>query len=54
MARCGAAAVPKQPECGFERQPSSAPLPKTACLQRQALGLRLSPALLLTIMGQLS
>lgn len=54
MARCGAAAVPKQPEGGVQRQPSSAALTKTACLQCQALGLRFASALLLTIMGQLS
>mgnify|MGYP000173816092 FL=1 len=53
MARCRAAAVPKQPERGFQRQSSSAPLPKTARLQRQALRLRFASALLLTIMGQL-
>ena len=49
----GGAAVPEQPERGVQRQPPLAPLPKTACLQRQTLGLRFASALLLTIMGQL-
>jgi hypothetical protein len=49
----GATAMPEQPECGGERQLPT-PVPATACLQRQALGLGLAPALVLTIMGQLS
>jgi len=53
MTLCGAAAVPEQPECGFECQLPLAPLPTAACLQRQALGLSFASPLLLTIMGQL-
>lgn len=54
MALGGAAAVPEQPERSLQRQPPPAPVPTTACLQRQTLGLRFASALLLTIMGQLS
>ena len=53
MALGGAAAVPEQPECGFQRQSASAFVPLTARLQRQTLGLGFASALLLTIMGQL-
>jgi hypothetical protein len=50
----GGAAVPEQSECGFQRQPLPAPVLTTPCLQGQALGLRLAPALVLEVMGQLS
>ena len=53
MALRGAAAVPEQPECGFQRQPLPAPVLTTARLQRQALSLGFASALLLTVMGQL-
>ena len=46
-------AVPEQPERRFQRQ-LPAPLPLTACLPGQTLGLGLVQALLLTVMGQLS
>lgn len=46
-------AVPEQPERRFQRQPAT-PLPLTACLPGQTLGLGFASALLLTIMGQLS
>jgi hypothetical protein len=39
MARCGAAAVPEQPEGGFQRSSPSALVPLTASLQRRTLGL---------------
>jgi len=35
----GGAAVPEQPECGFQRQPLPAPVLTSASLPRQALGL---------------
>jgi hypothetical protein len=54
MALGGAAAVPEQPEYGIQRQPLPAPVLTTACLQRQAVSLGLAPALVLTVMGQLS
>jgi hypothetical protein len=54
MALGGAAAVPEQPECGLQRQPLPAPVLTTARLQRQAVSLGFAPALLLTVMGQLS
>jgi hypothetical protein len=53
MALCGPAAVPEQPEGGFQRQPLPTPVLTTARLQRQTFGLRFASALLLTIMGQL-
>jgi hypothetical protein len=49
----GGAAVPEQPERGFQRQPLPTPVLMTARVQRQTLGLRFASALLLTIMGQL-
>ena len=50
----GGSAVTEQSECGFQRQPLPAPVLTTASLQRQTLGLGLAPALVLTVMGQLS
>jgi hypothetical protein len=50
----GGAAVPEQPECGFQRQPLPAPVLTTAGLQREAVSLGFTPALVLTVMGQLS
>ena len=46
-------AVPEHPERRFQRQPAT-PLPLTACLPGQPLGLGLASAQLLTIKGQLS
>ena len=46
-------AVPEQPERRFQRQPAT-PLPLTARLTGQPLGLGLASAQLLTIKGQLS
>jgi hypothetical protein len=45
--------MPQQPERRFQRRPP-APLPPTASLPGQALGLGLASAQLLTIKGQLS
>ena len=53
MALGGAAAVPEQPECGFQRQPLPAPVLTTSRLQCEAVGLGFAPALVLTVMGQL-
>ena len=50
----GGAAVPEQPECGLQRQPLPTPVLTTACLQGQAVSLGFAPALVLTVMGQLS
>jgi len=54
----GGAAVPEQSECGLQRQPLPTPVLTTACLQGQAVGLgvaqALAPALVLTVMGQLT
>jgi hypothetical protein len=50
----GGAAVPEQPERGFQRQPLPASVLTTAGLQCQALRLGFASALLLTVMGQLS
>jgi hypothetical protein len=47
------ATVPEPPERRFQPQPP-APLPLTARLPGQTLGLGLAPAQLLTIKGQLS
>jgi hypothetical protein len=54
MALGGAAAVPEHPECSLQRQPLPAPVLTTARLQRQAVSLGFAPALVLTVMGQLS
>lgn len=48
------AAAPEQLERGIQCKAPLALLPATASLQGQALGLGLTPALLLQIMGQLS
>ena len=53
MALGGAAAVPEQSECGFQRQPLPTPVLTTACLQGQAVSLGVAQALVLTVMGQL-
>jgi len=50
----GGAAVPEQSECGLQRQPLPAPVLTTASQQRQTLGLGFAPALVLTVMGQLT
>lgn len=50
----GGAAVAEPSERGVQRQPLPAPVPTAAGLQCQALCLGLAPALLLTVMGQLS
>ena len=50
----GGAAVAEQPECGVQRQPLPAPVLTTARLPCQPLSLGFAPALVLTVMGQLS
>ena len=54
MALGGAATVPQQLECGFERAPSPVPTAGAACLPGQSLGRGLVPPLSLQLMGQLS
>ena len=54
MALGGAAAVPEQSECGLQRQPLPAPVLTASRLQGETVSLGFAPALLLTVMGQLS